>query len=365
MKLKNKLKELRMSRNMTQESVAEHLGVSSQTVSKWERGLLSPDISLLPKIALLFRCSIDSLFDMDLLWSVEHRQEFEAELQKLHDSKDWEGIYQTWIREIEMNPDNFGNYADVMLHVYRRKLYDEKHLLKLISLAEHAEKNCTDDDKRNEIYRIMIQVCSESDIPGIKEKSRYYYQKLPSLRHSREVFAKFVTDGAEYRNQVLKNIIYLTDLAECSVRQLIVPEMTPKEKLYYYQKAAALYEAVLDGKYAGFYDFPLLHDYCEIAKIYVRTEQPDFAENYINRVLASIEKHFSDNERNNPSALLFSTAPKNVTSAEQLYMSLLNEMLKTQEFRQFHRSIAEQKRKFDEFISLTEDKSKNAKLNQQ
>ena len=64
MELKNKLKELRTSRNMTQEAVAEQLGVSSQTVSKWERGLLSPDILLLPKIALLFKCSIDSLFDM-------------------------------------------------------------------------------------------------------------------------------------------------------------------------------------------------------------------------------------------------------------------------------------------------------------
>ena len=45
MELNNKLKELRISRNMTQEAVAEHLGVSSQTVSKWERGLLSPGYS--------------------------------------------------------------------------------------------------------------------------------------------------------------------------------------------------------------------------------------------------------------------------------------------------------------------------------
>ena len=57
MEFKNKLKELRVTHGMTQEAVADHLGVSSQTVSKWERGLLSPDIALLPKIALLFKIS--------------------------------------------------------------------------------------------------------------------------------------------------------------------------------------------------------------------------------------------------------------------------------------------------------------------
>ena len=75
--LKDKIKKLRTERGLTQEAVAEHLGISSQTVSKWERGLLSPDISLLPKIALLFDCSVDSLFDMDQVWGVEHRRKFE------------------------------------------------------------------------------------------------------------------------------------------------------------------------------------------------------------------------------------------------------------------------------------------------
>lgn len=51
---KTKLQKLRHAKGWTQETVAERLGVTAQTVSKWERGLLSPDISLLPKIALLY-----------------------------------------------------------------------------------------------------------------------------------------------------------------------------------------------------------------------------------------------------------------------------------------------------------------------
>ena len=195
MELRSKLKHLRMAHGMTQEAVAEALGVSSQTVSKWERGLISPDIALLPKIALLFKCSIDSLFDMDMVWSAEHRKEFGVHIRELHEKKDWEGVYQAWMCEIALNPDHYGNYADVMLHVYRKKLYDGDHVEKMISLADHAEKCCTDDDRRNEIYRIMLLICAESKDPAIKKKGKYYYEKIPSLRHSREVYAKYVLEG--------------------------------------------------------------------------------------------------------------------------------------------------------------------------
>ena len=341
MELKNKLKELRVTHGMTQEAVADYLFVSSQTVSKWERGLLSPDIALLPKIALLFKCSIDSLFDMELVWSVEHRKEFAERIHALHEKKDWEGVYQAWIREIELNPDHYGNYADVMLHVYRKKLYDKDRVEKMISLAEHAEKCCTDDDKRNEIYRIMLQLCSESKDPSIREKGKYYYKKLPSLRHSREVYAKFIMDGEEYRSQVLKNIIYTVDLSECSVRQLILPDMSPLEKLFYYQKAATLLETVLDGKYAGFYDPPLMSDYAEIAKIYVQLGQTDRAEEYINRIRITLERHMIESEKNKKSRLLYATTLCNAVPTEQICQKLLSNMLKAPELTQFQDQISD------------------------
>ena len=353
MELKNKLKELRVTHGMTQEAVADYLFVSSQTVSKWERGLLSPDIALLPKIALLFKCSIDSLFDMELVWSIEHRKEFGEKIHALHEKKDWEGVYQAWIREIELNPDHYGNYADVMLHVYRKKLYDKDRVEKMISLAEHAEKCCTDDDKRNEIYRIMLQLCSESKDPAIREKGKYYYKKLPSLRHSREVYAKFVMDGEEYRSQVLKNIIYTIDLAECSVRQLILPDMPPQEKLFYYQKAAALLETVLDGKYAGFYDPPLMSDYAEIAKIYVQLGQTDRAEEYINRIIATLEKHMIKSEKENKSQILCSTTLHNSVPTEQICQKLLQNMLNATELELFKDKISDLQKRYEKYVFRT------------
>jgi tetratricopeptide (TPR) repeat protein len=142
-------------------------------------------------------------------------------------------------------------------------------------------------------------------------------------------------DGEEYRAQVLKNIIYTVDLAECSVRQLILPDMPPQEKLFYYQKAATLLETVLDGKYAGFYDPPLVSDYAEIAKIYVQLGETDKAEEYINRILAVFERHMIASEKENKSQILYSTTLRNAVPTEQICQKLLQNMLDTTEFEQF------------------------------
>ncbi|MGN0632241.1 MAG: helix-turn-helix domain-containing protein [Oscillospiraceae bacterium] len=55
------LQKLRKERNVTQETLAAHLGVSPQAVSKWENGSY-PDGDLLPKIADFFGVSIDFLY---------------------------------------------------------------------------------------------------------------------------------------------------------------------------------------------------------------------------------------------------------------------------------------------------------------
>ena len=62
MNIGNNIKQLRQQNNLTQEQVAEKLGVSYQAVSKWEHNANTPDIALLPQIANLFGVSIDALF---------------------------------------------------------------------------------------------------------------------------------------------------------------------------------------------------------------------------------------------------------------------------------------------------------------
>lgn len=60
-RLNEQLAFLRRQKNVTQEELAQALGVTNQSVSKWESGNCCPDIQLLPNIAAYFGVSIDEL----------------------------------------------------------------------------------------------------------------------------------------------------------------------------------------------------------------------------------------------------------------------------------------------------------------
>ena len=53
---------LRKEKNMTQDQLANLMGISFQAVSKWENGLSSPDVSSFPMLADVFGVTIDELF---------------------------------------------------------------------------------------------------------------------------------------------------------------------------------------------------------------------------------------------------------------------------------------------------------------
>ena len=56
------IRRFRKKMKMTQEELADKIGVSFQAVSKWENAQSAPDISLLPLLAEVFKCRIDDLF---------------------------------------------------------------------------------------------------------------------------------------------------------------------------------------------------------------------------------------------------------------------------------------------------------------
>ena len=73
-----KLKKLRRNRDLTQEEVATHLGISYQAISKWERGDGYPDITMLPALANYFAVSVDELIGMEEITSASKLDEIIA-----------------------------------------------------------------------------------------------------------------------------------------------------------------------------------------------------------------------------------------------------------------------------------------------
>jgi len=64
MNISENIKRLRKQKSITQEVLADFLGVSFQSVSKWERGEAYPDITLLPQISDYFAVSVDELLGL-------------------------------------------------------------------------------------------------------------------------------------------------------------------------------------------------------------------------------------------------------------------------------------------------------------
>lgn len=66
-RLGEKIRTLRKTKNISQEILAQFLGVSFQAVSKWENGDTMPDVTMIPAIASFFEVSTDELFDFNRL----------------------------------------------------------------------------------------------------------------------------------------------------------------------------------------------------------------------------------------------------------------------------------------------------------
>jgi len=87
--LGSRIGECRKKKGITQDQLSEHIGVSSQAVSKWENDLSCPDITLLPQLADYFNITIDELLrgeksQVVQVVSKEDRKDFNKKLLKIY-----------------------------------------------------------------------------------------------------------------------------------------------------------------------------------------------------------------------------------------------------------------------------------------
>ena len=92
MELGNNLFNARKKSGLSQEEVAEKLGVSRQTISKWEMGETLPDIRQSKKLSLLYHLSLDELIDFDL--DVQEIQEvIDKTSEEVQNKMDWTKVW--------------------------------------------------------------------------------------------------------------------------------------------------------------------------------------------------------------------------------------------------------------------------------
>lgn len=81
--LAENIQKFRKGKELTQEELADKLGVTYQAVSKWENAKSAPDIFFLPQLADVFECSIDDLFYHNFNESTEEKHDKETIEQDL------------------------------------------------------------------------------------------------------------------------------------------------------------------------------------------------------------------------------------------------------------------------------------------
>ena len=97
MNLGSNLFQARKKCGLSQEEVAEKLGVSRQTISKWETNETLPDIRQSKGLALLYRLSLDELIDFDMdIQEVE--QAIERTSAVLEEKIDWTKAWGSTLR---------------------------------------------------------------------------------------------------------------------------------------------------------------------------------------------------------------------------------------------------------------------------
>ncbi len=159
------IKRLRKEKEITQEKLADQLGVSPQSVSRWELSICYPDLEMLPSIANFFGVTVDFLLSNDTN-SKEKDHEFFCERLKEYRRSDGKGrecieFVQEYCRKYPENDE----YAFLLVRAICDHVCgdDEKTAKYMDILLKNSERLLT-TRWRYEVIQYMAAVCEEKDL---------------------------------------------------------------------------------------------------------------------------------------------------------------------------------------------------------
>ncbi len=202
------LKELRRKRNLTQEKLAEFLGVSFQAVSKWERGDTFPDIAILPEIASFFKVSVDELLGVN---RAENEKEIREKLNEYDHLTDSE-LMQKIINDLkEKYPTDFRVLIRYLGCLVRYSEDLAAVTSEVNTIYTNIQENCTDDRIRIKAKRAIIefyhsQMCTENSNVTF-EMCEKIIREMPDMRDGREMFSTFFPENHPERDCKIQSAI--------------------------------------------------------------------------------------------------------------------------------------------------------------
>jgi transcriptional regulator with XRE-family HTH domain len=271
------IRDLRKEQNITQEKLAEYLGISYQAVSKWENGTALPDITLIPTIASFFGVTTDTLFQMDEKMKNEKIKEYEDLYNKIMVTGNVNGRITLMRKALVEYPRNYQfmlnlafsltehNGTDEQVKVSKEKGYVDEVLI----LCERIIEDCTEDVIRHGAIQIL---CNIYPLFDKTDKAIKLANQMPAIVNSRENLLAMIYRGKYKIKQTQENTIVSIDLAATNLIKLsfdrqMGSELTAKEKIRFVEAANKLYEALFSDSNYLFYNKLFAWNYRRIAEL--------------------------------------------------------------------------------------------------
>lgn len=204
------IKKLRKENNTTQDALAKFLGVSYQSVSKWEREESYPDITFLPAIASFFNVTTDLLLGVNTVDKENRIKDYEEKCRALMIKEDYVQASELLKEAIAEFPDHYAflvHYMDALRLIYP---YRDERALEFKSEIERAfgivQDYCTNDHIRVHAKVVMchyLQALSRTENSGVDiSEIEPILEEMPVMRNTRDYRSiMFYPMGSEKRNQ--------------------------------------------------------------------------------------------------------------------------------------------------------------------
>ena len=206
MKLGEKIKTLRKQRNISQEVLANYLGISFQSVSKWENESTMPDVMMIPAIASFFGISTDELFDYNLYEVEKEVESICNEAYKYRDSEPMKS--EKILREgLKRFPGN-----DILLNNLLYTLDFMNRSDELISLCKSLIESTKDDSVKYDACRLLAMCYKEN---GRQDLCEITLEKIPEIYFTKLGLMATLLEGEKaYDAAVKQSNLSLNSLIE-------------------------------------------------------------------------------------------------------------------------------------------------------